>query len=223
MPVSSREMKCYHAILVDLSTRKTDCYMALLHGSIEHCIPIGESLHSTVLKSLRPTSTFILHEDILFVYLCFPAFPVPAAQRPVLHPPEVHPSPWPETTKPAHQWHRRAQTGWLWWVCWKLMLSCHTPVRCWWGTAPHPFPANNNSRIRWHSANMKAAWHTQREWKWVCEALGVCVCHCGRWRTQKLTLSHKGRIFNPTRPHAPLRADHQQCRLTQSVCWGFFF
>lgn len=57
-----------------------------------------------------------------FVHLCFLAVPVPVTERPVLHPPKVHPSPRPETTKPAHQWHRRAQTRWLRWVGQTLML-----------------------------------------------------------------------------------------------------
>lgn len=52
------------------------------------------------------------------------AVPLPTAERPVLHPPEIHPSPRPETTKSAHQRHRRAQTCWLRWVSCKLKLFC---------------------------------------------------------------------------------------------------
>lgn len=59
---------------------------------------------------------------IFFLLLNLPAVPLPTAERLVLHSPEVHPSPRPETTKLAHQRHRRAQTCWLRWVTTKKLF-----------------------------------------------------------------------------------------------------
>jgi len=67
------------------------------------------------LKDEKTTDLFVVfYEPTYFpLFICFsvaPALPVPVVERPVLHSPEVHPSPRPETTEPAHQRHWRAKT-----------------------------------------------------------------------------------------------------------------
>lgn len=69
-----------------------------------------------LLKEDETTDLFVVfYKQTYFpLLICFSvvssAFLIPVVERPVLHSPELHPPPRPETTEPAHQRHWRAKT-----------------------------------------------------------------------------------------------------------------